>query len=77
MNYLPFVTRRNKYGWAPQGINQKDYVKTAVTLAIRKDQYKNSSGAKKSDYEKEVALLRYNIQMMFYNASVNYHARQQ
>jgi RsiW-degrading membrane proteinase PrsW (M82 family) len=77
LNYLPFVTRRGKYGWCPQGVNQKDYVKTAITLAVRKDQYKNSKGMRKSDYEKEVALLRYNIQMMFYNASVNYYSKQQ
>lgn len=76
MNYLPFVTRRGKYGWCPQGVNQREYVKTAITLALRKDQYKNSTGMRKSDYEKEVAQLRYNIQMMFYNASVNYYSRQ-
>jgi RsiW-degrading membrane proteinase PrsW (M82 family) len=77
LHHLPFVLKRSKYGWCPQGVNQKDYVKTAVTLALRKDQHKNSSGKRKSDYEKEVAQLRYNIQMMFYNASVNYHSRQQ
>ncbi len=77
MNYLPFVTRRAKYGWCPQGVNQREYVKTAITLALRKDQYKNSHGMRKSDYEKEVAQLRYNIQMMFYNASVNYYSKQQ
>jgi len=76
LNHLPFVLKRSKYGWCPQGVNQKDYVKTAVTLAIRKNQYKNSTGGRKSNYEKEVALLRYNIQMMFYNASVNYYSRQ-
>jgi RsiW-degrading membrane proteinase PrsW (M82 family) len=73
LNYLPYVTRRSKYGWVPQGVNQRDYVKTAITLAIRKDQYKSLTGVKKSDYEKEIALLRYNIQMMFYNATVNYN----
>jgi len=76
LNHLPFVLKRSKYGWCPQGVNQKDYVKTAVTLALRKDQYKNSTGSRKTEYEKEVALLRYNIQMMFYNASVNYYSKQ-
>ena len=76
LNFLPYVTRRSKYGWCPQGINQREYVKAAITLALRKDQYKNSKGMRKSDYEKEVLHLRYNIQMMFYNASVNYYSRQ-
>lgn len=73
MNFLPFVSRRYKAGWCPVGINQKDYVKTATTLAIRKTQMKNLSGYKRNIYEREVAELRYRLQMMIYNAHVNYY----
>jgi len=76
LNYLPFVSRRNKYGWCPQGINQKDYVKSAVTLALRKYQSKHLKGKTKTLYEQEIEQLRYGIQMMFYNAHVNYYYNQ-
>ncbi len=73
MYYLPFVSRRFKSGWCPVGVDQKDYVKTATTLAIRKNQLKHLSGYKKGLYEREVAELRYKIQMMIYNAHINYY----
>jgi len=73
MNHLPYVFRRNKYGWCPQGVNQKEYVKSAITLALRKYQVKNLKGTKRNAYEQEIEKLRYAIQMMFYNAHVQYY----
>jgi len=73
MKHLPYVSRRNKYGWCPQGVNQKEYVKTAITLALRKHQIKHLKGNKKNSYQQEIDALRYSIQMMFYNANVQYH----
>lgn len=76
LNYLPYVTRRNKYGWCPQGVLQKEYVKASITLALRKHQYKNTRGTSQQRYKTEVDNLRYQIQMMFYNANLNYNKRQ-
>lgn len=73
LNFLPFVTKRYKYGWCPQGVNQKQYVKTAITLAQRKYQVKNLSGRKRNIYEDEIEKLRYEIKMMFYNAHIEYY----
>ena len=79
LNYLPYVTRRNKYGWCPSSINQKEYVKTTIILALRKHQYKNTKGGLQRSYLTDVENLRYKIQMMFYNAeqqtqNVNYQS---
>jgi RsiW-degrading membrane proteinase PrsW (M82 family) len=38
LNHLPYVSRRFRYGWCPIGVDQKNYVKTATTLALRKNQ---------------------------------------
>jgi hypothetical protein len=73
LNFLPFVTRRFKYGWCPTGINQKDYVRTSIELALRKYQYKNTKGNTQKKYLHDVENLRYKIQMMFYNASLQYY----
>lgn len=73
LNHLPYVMRRFKYGWCPAGVDQKSYVKTATTLALRKNQHKNVSGIKKQNYQKDIDNLRYQIQMMFYNAGMHYH----
>ena len=77
VDYIPYVFRRYKYGWCPNTINQKEYVKSTIILALRKNQYKNSKGSSKINYQKEVQDLRYKIQMMFYNAKFyqysNYH----
>jgi len=77
LNYLPFVSRRNKYGWCPQGVKQKDYIKTSIKLALSKNHYKNSSGKTKMGYKQDVDNLRYQIQMMFYNANLNYYGNRQ
>lgn len=73
LNYLPFVSRRNKYGWVPQGVDQKEYIETSVKLALRKHQYKNTKGSTQKSYWADVENLRYKIQMMFYNASLKYY----
>jgi len=75
LNYIPYVSKRFKYGWCPIGVNQKNYVQSAIKLGLRKYQYKNSKGKMKLIYERDVELLRYNIQMMFYNAAVQYNNR--
>lgn len=71
--YLPYITRRFKFGWCPQGVNQKQYVKTAVQLALSKYHFKNSSGKRQIEYQREIENYRYNIQMMFYNANLSYN----
>lgn len=73
MNFLPFVSKRNKYGWCPIGVNQKEYVKTAIELALRKYQFKNTKGTTQKKYQVDVENLRYKIQMIFYNASIQYY----
>jgi protease PrsW len=73
LNYLPYVTRRNKYGWCSIGVNQKEYVRTSIELALRKYQFKNTKGNRQKNYLRDVENLRYKIQMMFYNASLQYY----
>jgi hypothetical protein len=76
LNYIPYATRRFRYGWCPIGVNQKNYVQTAIKLALRKYQSKNTRGSTQIAYQRDVELLRYNIQMMFYNATIQYNANQ-
>jgi RsiW-degrading membrane proteinase PrsW (M82 family) len=70
LEHLPYVLRRNRYGWLHRNINQKEYVRLSVELALRKHQYKNSTGARKQLYWREIENNRYKIQMMFYNAGL-------
>ncbi|MBK9226051.1 MAG: PrsW family intramembrane metalloprotease [Ignavibacteria bacterium] len=76
LNYIPYVSRRFKYGWCPAGVDQKNYVKKATILAIRKNQYKNSTGSQQIGYKRDIEKLRYDIQLMFYNATVAYRQSQ-
>jgi len=73
LNHIPYVSRRFRHGWCPMGVDQKNYVKTATTLALRKNQYKNTSGSLQQSYFRDVENLRYKIQVMFYNANLKYH----
>ena len=73
LNHVPFVTRRYKYGWCPVGVDQKIYVKTVTTLALRKNQFRNTKGTMQQSYMRDIEQLRYQVQMMFYNANVTYH----
>ncbi len=72
LNYIPYVSRRFRYGWCPEGVDQKSYVKTATTLALRKNQYKNTKGNLQTSYLRDIENLRYKIQIMFYNANLRY-----
>ncbi|MDQ3021475.1 MAG: PrsW family intramembrane metalloprotease [Bacteroidota bacterium] len=72
LNHIPFISRRFRYGWCPVGVDQRNYVKTATTLALRKNQYKNTKGNLQKSYLRDIENLRYNIQLMFYNANITY-----
>jgi hypothetical protein len=69
LKYIPYTTRRFKRGWLQGRINQRDYVKTATKLALRKHQYRTikSAGLKKS-YLREIDNLRNKIANMLYYA---------
>ena len=65
---MPFTSKRYKKGWLTAGINQKEYVKTAIKLAIRKNQIKNLKSKGNNVYVKEVETLRTKIYtILFYN----------
>jgi len=66
--YLPFTSKRFKKGWLPGNINQKIYVKTAIKLALRKNQVKSLKSGSGSGYIKDVESLRNKIySMLYYN----------
>jgi protease PrsW len=67
VKYIPYYLRRNKKGWLPNTINQKDYVKTAIKLALRKYQ---SKGSKSNTYPREVETLRTKIKVLLSPLSV-------
>jgi RsiW-degrading membrane proteinase PrsW (M82 family) len=50
-------SKRNKFGWIDEGI-RKVYVSSAIGLAFRKNQFKNSFGLNKNYYGAEVDNLR-------------------
>jgi protease PrsW len=54
---------RNKLGWVDESI-RKIYVASAIRLAFRKIQHKNSSGINKNYYEAEVDNLRKSITIL-------------
>jgi len=65
--HLPFTSKRFKKGWLAGNINQKDYVKTAVKLAIRKNQVKNMKSSSQTVYLREIDSLRNRIYtLLFY-----------
>ncbi len=64
--HLPFTSKRYKKGWLPGNINQKDYVRSAVRLAIRKNQAKNLKSRSHSAYLREIDLLRNRIYTILY-----------
>jgi len=59
--YLPYTSKRFKKGWLTAGINQKDYVKNAIKLAMRKNQVKSLKGSSKTNYERDIETLRQRI----------------
>lgn len=64
--YLPYTSKRFKKGWLPNHINQKEYVKSAVKLAIRKNQLKTVRQSAKSGYERDIESLRRRIYGMIF-----------
>jgi len=68
LSYLPFTSKRYKRGWLPPGVNQREYVKTAVKLALRKHQSKNLRPTAQKVYLNDVAILRQRIYSMIYSA---------
>jgi protease PrsW len=64
--HLPFTSKRHKKGWLPVHVNQKDYVKSAIKLAIRKNQLKNLKGGAQVVYVREVDTLRNRIYTLLY-----------
>ncbi len=64
--HLPYTSKRFKKGWLQQSINQKEYVKTAVKLAIRKNQVKNMKSSSQTVYIREVDTLRNKIYTILY-----------
>lgn len=69
LKYLPYTSRRYKRGWLQGKINQKEYVKTATRLALRKHQARTLKTSAQSVYLKEVELLRIKITSMLYYAN--------
>lgn len=67
LSHLPYTSKRGKKGWLANHINHKDYVKTAIKLAIRKNQTKTLKSNKQAVYQREVDALRNRIYtMVFY-----------
>jgi RsiW-degrading membrane proteinase PrsW (M82 family) len=56
--FLPYTSKRFKRGWLPAGINQREYVKSAIKLALRKEQVKHLKGTKLVTYQREIDVLR-------------------
>ena len=61
---------------APRELIKRITSKKATILAIRKNQYKNSTGSQQIGYKRDIEKLRYDIQLMFYNATVAYRQSQ-
>jgi RsiW-degrading membrane proteinase PrsW (M82 family) len=70
--YIPYVSRRNKSGWCPQGIPQKIYVQASIRLAFRKNEYRHSSVVKQQEYLRDIEQLRKKIQSMLNNEHKSY-----
>ncbi len=69
LKFLPYTSRRFKRGWLQGRINQKDYVKTATKLALRKHQARKLKSSAQIAYLKEVELLRNKLASMLYYAN--------
>lgn len=68
--YLPYTSRRHKKGWLPGNVNQKDYVKSAIKLALRRHQEKSVSQKAKRAYQVEIDLLRKKIYAINFGAAL-------
>ena len=66
LSFLPYTSKRYKKGWLPSNINQRDYVKTATKLALRKNQVKTLKSGAKISYQKDVDSLRGKIYIILF-----------
>jgi protease PrsW len=66
LRHLPFTSKRHKKGWLPGHVNQKDYVRSAIKLAMRKSQLKKLKGNSQVVYLREVDTLRNRIYTLLY-----------
>lgn len=69
LKFLPYTSRRFRRGWLQGKINQKEYVKTATKLALRKHQARTLKSSAQISYLREVELLRTKITSMLYYAN--------
>ncbi len=68
LKYLPYSSKRYKHGWLQGKINQKEYVKTATKLALRKHQVRTIKSSARAAYLREIEMLRNKITSMLYYA---------
>ena len=61
---LSSALQRAARGWAPRGVPQGLYVTTATTLAFRRVQARNTRGAARKFYDREVSRLRGELQAL-------------
>lgn len=66
LTHLPYTGRRHKRGWLSTNINQREYVKSATKLALRKNQIKSLKPSAKNVYQREIDLLRSKIYTLLY-----------
>jgi RsiW-degrading membrane proteinase PrsW (M82 family) len=64
--YLPFTSKRYKKGWLPAYVNQKEYVKAATKLALRKNQVRTLRSSAKIAYQRDVDSLRSKIYTLLF-----------
>lgn len=64
LRYLPFVFLRKKAGWFPYENNRKEYIKSAILLALRKSQLKCISEKKRNSYLNDIIYLRTKISIL-------------
>jgi RsiW-degrading membrane proteinase PrsW (M82 family) len=68
LRFLPFTSKRHKRGWLPVHVNQKEYIKSAIKLAMRKNQLKKVKPSSQMIYIREIDFLRHKIyNMLFIN----------
>ncbi len=66
VKYIPYSSRRYRRGWLAGNINQREYVKTATRLALRKNQMRTLKKSSQLLYMREIETLRNKIASMLY-----------
>ena len=71
--FVPYITSKFKRNtnWLPPLINRKIYTKKAITLGLRKFQFKHSTGNQNAKYKFQVDKLRYELQKMMYDVNIS------